>query len=119
MYCGECTAGGYRVGLGLIKKAKSWYNGVVYRVSNILDSLVSYHFSHLIGRADSLFIGADHSGREGERGGCGVSSLAGREGGKRDQSQGSYEDQKQHLVILLCLAVLELWKTGISWKLLV
>jgi len=65
-----------------------------------------------------LFIGADHSGREGERGG-GVSSLAGRGSGKRDQSQDSYEDQKQHLVILLCLAVLELWKTEISWKLLV
>ena len=36
-------------------------------------------------RADSLFIGADHSGREGEGKG-GVVSLAGRGRGKRDQS---------------------------------
>ena len=77
--------GGNRVGLGLTKKAKSWYNGVAYCVSNVLGSLISYHFSHLIGRADSLFIGADHSGREGEREG-GVVSLAGRGSGKRDQS---------------------------------
>ena len=77
----ECTTGGYRAGLGLAKKATSRYSGVMYQVSNVLDNLVLYHFSHLIRRANS-FIGVDHSGREGE----GVVSLAGRGSGKRDQS---------------------------------
>jgi len=72
------------VSLGLTKNAKSWYNGVAYRVSNVLGSLVLCNFLRLIGRADDLFIGADHSGREGEREG-GVGSLAGRGSGKRDQ----------------------------------
>ena len=81
--CGECTAGGYRAGLGFT--TKSWYNGVTYRASNVLDGLVSYHFLHHIGRADGLFIGADHSGRDHDGKG-GVGSLAGRVSGKRDQS---------------------------------
>jgi len=79
--CGECTAGGYRAGLGLSGMTESWYNGVAYCVLNVLGSFVSYH----IGRADGLFIGADHSGRDHEGKG-GVGSLAGRGSGKRDQS---------------------------------
>jgi len=63
----------------------SWYNGVTYRASNVLDGLVSYHFSHHIGMADGLFIGVGRSGGEGEGKG-GVVSLAGRGSGNRDQS---------------------------------
>ena len=56
---------------------------IKFRMS--LGSLVSFCFSHLIGRADGLLVVADHSGREGEGKGS-VVSLAGRGSGKRDQS---------------------------------
>ena len=37
---------------------------IKFRMS--LGSLISFCFSHLIGRADGLLVGADHSGREDE-----------------------------------------------------
>jgi len=52
---------------------------------NVLGSLISFCLSHLIGRADSLLVGADHSGWEGEEK-CSFVSLAGRRSGKRDRS---------------------------------
>ena len=58
---------------------------VTYRVSNVLGSVISCCFLHLIGRADGLLVGADYSGKEGQGEG-GVVSLAGRGSGKRDQS---------------------------------
>ena len=61
------------------------YNGAVYQVWNVLGSLASCCFSHFIGRADGLLVGADHSGSEGEGKGS-VVSLAGRGSGKKDQS---------------------------------
>ena len=73
------------VGLGLTSKTKGWYNGVAYQVSSVLGSLIFRCFLHLIRRADSLLVGADHSRREGE-GKRGVVSLADRGSGKRDQS---------------------------------
>jgi len=77
--CGECTAGGYRTGLGLSRTTESWYNGVAYRVLNVLVNLISWCFCR---RADGLLI-VDHSGSDGCREGN-VVSLAGRGSGKRD-----------------------------------
>ena len=54
-------------------------------VSSVLGSLIFRCFLHLIRRADSLLVGADHSRREGE-GKRGIVSLADRGSGKRDQS---------------------------------
>ena len=56
---------------------------IAYIVSNLLGSLISCCFSHLIRRADGLLVGTDHSGREGEGEGD-VVSLAGRGTGKTD-----------------------------------
>jgi len=48
--CRECTAGGYRVGLGMTKKAKSWYNVlcIVFRMS--------WAVPFCTGRTDGLLI---------------------------------------------------------------
>ena len=70
------------VALDLVVSTKGWYNGAVYQVSNVLGSLISLCFSHLIWRADGLLV-ADYSGREGEGD---VVSLTGRGSGKRGQS---------------------------------
>jgi len=51
-------------------------NGAVYQVWNVLGSLTSCCFSHFIGRADGLLVGADHSGSEGEGKGSVVSLVA-------------------------------------------
>jgi len=57
----------------------------MYRALCVLGSVISCCFLHLIGRADSLLVVADHSGRKGEAEGD-VASLAGRGSAKRDHA---------------------------------
>ena len=55
--CWECAAGCNRAVLDCSSMTKGWYNGAVCQVSNVLGSLISFCFSHCIGKAVVRFIG--------------------------------------------------------------
>ena len=90
---------------------KGWYNDGVYQVSNVPWQSHSFCFSHLIGRTDSLLVGADQSGWEGE--GKAVLSPWLAEGvGRETRERIDARDRN-----ILQLSVLH-FDTYISWKLL-